>query len=181
MASKRHRDERGAQRMNLTARTFGGLAFFIIFLALAACSSRPTPAASGAEAATGTTTNAVQLTSKQPALPEDSTFDVALADPAGEAPAQAAAAAIGQKIAACWKAPSAADAPAVLLRVMLAADGTVGAVETVEKKRFAAEAGYRATVTAATKAVLQCAPFTLAAADYVAWKQLTLKLTPRPV
>jgi hypothetical protein len=161
--------------MNPTARAFR-LPVSFVLLMLAACSSQqaPVPVTSGGN----TTTSAVQLTSKQPVSPGDATFDVALADPAGGAPAQAAAAAIGQKIGACWKGPSAADAPPVLLRLTLAQDGTVGAVETVEKKRFAAEAGYRATATAATKAVLQCAPFTLAAADYAAWKQLTLKLTP---
>ena len=161
--------------MSQTARPLRVPASFVLLM-LTACSSQqvPAPVTSGGN----TTTSAVQLTSKPPASPEDATFEVALADPAGGASAQAAATVIGQKIAACWKGPSAADAPAVLLRVTLAQDGTVGAVETVEKKRFAAEAGYRATVTAATKAVLQCAPFTLAAADYVAWKQLTLKLTP---
>lgn len=161
--------------MNPTASAFRLPASFVLLM-LTACSSQqaPAPVTSGGK----TTTSAVQLTSRQPASPGDATFDVALADPAGGAPAEAAAAAIDQKIAACWKAPSAADAPAVLLRITLAQDGTVGAVETVEKKRFAAEAGYRATATAATKAVLQCAPFTLAAADYAAWKQLTLKLTP---
>ena len=166
--------------MSMTAR--GILASFAL-LGLAACSSKPasTPAAPATGTATGTTTNAVQLTSKQPASPGDATFDVALADPAGASAAQAAAAAIGQKIGACWKGPGAAGAAAVLLRLTLADDGTVGAVETVEKKRFAGEAGYRASATAATKAVLQCAPFTLSAADYAAWKQLTLKLTPRNV
>jgi hypothetical protein len=155
-----------------------------LLLALTACSSsQPASAPASATPATtaGTTTHAVQLTSKQPASPGDATFDVALADPAGAPAAQAAAAAIGQKIGACWKGPGAADAPAVLLRLTLADDGTVGAVETVEKKRFAGEAGYRAAATAATKAVLQCAPFTLSAADYAAWKQLTLKLTPRNI
>jgi hypothetical protein len=151
----------------------------VVSSALAACSAQPAPSSARATPATGTTTNAVQLTSKQPAAAEDATFDVALADPAGGAAAAQAAAAIGDKIAACWKAPSAPDAPAVLLRITLAEDGGIGAVETVEKKRFAAEAGYRAAATAATKAVLQCAPFTLSAADYAAWKQLTVKLTPR--
>ena len=151
-------------------------------IALAACSSsQPASAPASTTPATGTTTHAVQLTSKQPASPGDATFDVALADPAGTPAAQAAAAAIGQKIGACWKGPGAAGAPAVLLRLTLADDGTIGAVETVEKKRFAGEAGYRAAATAATKAVLQCAPFTLSAADYAAWKQLTLKLTPRNI
>ena len=168
--------------MSMTAR--GIWVSALALLALAACSSSH-PASAPASAtpptgtATGTTTNAIQLTSKQPASPGDATFDVALADPAGTPAAQAAAAAIGQKIGACWKGPGAAGAPAVLLRLTLADDGTVGAVETVEKKRFAGEASYRAAATAATKAVLQCAPFTLSAADYAAWKQLTLTLTPR--
>jgi hypothetical protein len=153
----------------------------LALLGPAACSSKPASAPASTTPATGTTTNAVQLTSKQPASPGDATFDVALADPAGTPAAQAAAAAIGQKIGSCWKGPGAAGAPAVLLRLTLADDGTVGAVETVEKKRFAGEASYRAAATAATKAVLQCAPFTLSAADYAAWKQLTLKLTPRNV
>jgi hypothetical protein len=163
--------------MSMTARAIWVSA--LAFLALAACSSKPASAPTNDTPARGTTTNTVQLTSKLPASPADATFDVALADPAGTPAAQAAAAAIGQKIGACWKGPGAAGAPAVLLRITLADDGTVGAVETVEKKRFAGEAGYRASATAATKAVLQCAPFTLSAADYAAWKQLTLRLTPR--
>jgi len=108
------------------------------------------------------------------------TFDVAPADPSAPG-AQAAAAAIGERIGACWKGPNLAAAPAVLLKLTLAPDGSVGAVETIEKKRFANEAGYRAAATAATRAVLQCAPFSLPAADFAAWKSLALKLTPRHV
>ena len=167
--------------MSMTARGIS-VSASLALLALAACSSsQPAAAPASATPAAGTTTHAVQLTSKPPASPGDATFDVALADAAGTPAAQAAAAAIGQKIGACWKGPGAAGAPAVLLRLTLADDGTVGAVETVEKKRFAGEADYRAAATAATKAVLQCAPFTLSAADYAAWKQLTLKLTPRNI
>src|SRR5262249_17329419 len=112
----------------------------------------------------------VQLTSKPPGSPDaPATFDVALA--AGStAGAQTAADAIGQRLAACWRAPGVPNAPAVLLRVTLAEDGAVGAVETVEKNRFAADAGYRATATAATRAMLQCGPYTLSGADYAAWK-----------
>jgi hypothetical protein len=170
--------------MSMTAKAIW-VSASLALLALAACSSQPASAPASTTPATGTasgtTTHSVQLTSKVPASPTDATFDVALADPAGAPAAQTAAAVIGQKIGACWKAPGAAGAPAVLLRITLADDGTVGAVETVEKKRFAGEPGYRAAATAATKAVLQCAPFTLSAADYAAWKQLTLKLTPRNV
>ena len=125
--------------------------------------------------------NTVQLSSKLPAgTGIASTFDVALADPATPG-AQAAAAAIGARIGACWKGPNAPAAPAVLLKLTLAQDGSVGAVETIEKKRFSAEPAYRASATAATRAVLQCAPFSLPAADFAAWKSLALKLTPRNV
>lgn len=157
----------------------GRLASVALLLALAACasgSSKTSPSTAPASSS-----NTVQLSSKLPAgTGIASTFDVALADPATPA-AQAAASAIGARISACWKGPNASAAPAVLLKLTLAQDGSVGAVETIEKKRFSAEPAYRASATAATRAVLQCAPFSLPAADFAAWKSLALKLTPRNV
>lgn len=153
------------------------LTWVALLLVLAACASGP----SKTSATASSSSNKVQLTSKLPAgTGIVTTFDVAPGDP-GTPGAQAAAAAIGQRIAACWKGPDLANAPAVLLRLTLAHDGSVGAVETIEKKRFAAEPAYRASATAATQAVLQCAPFSLPAADFAAWKSLALKLTPRHV
>ena len=163
----------------MTTRTRQVLMVTGMLLVLAACasgSSKTSPTA-----ASTSSSNTVQLTSKPPAgTGVTTTFDIAPADPAAPG-AQAAAAAIGQRIGACWKGQNAPDAPAVLLKLTLAQDGSVGAVETVEKKRFAAESAYRASATAATQAVLQCAPFSLPAADYAAWKSLALKLTPRHV
>jgi len=159
----------------MAARTRQVLTVTGMSLILAACASGPSKTS-----ATGSS-NAVQLSSKLPAdTGATMTFDVAPADPAAPG-GQAAAAAIGQRIGACWKGPNLAAAPAVLLKLTLAPDGSVGAVETIEKKRFANEAGYRAAATAATRAVLQCAPFSLPAADFAAWKSLALKLTPRHV
>jgi len=161
------------------AKTWRRLASVAMLLVLAACasgSSKTSPTA----ASTGSS-NTVQLSSKLPAgTGMTSTFDVALADPATPA-AQAAASAIGARISACWKGSNASAAPAVLLKLTLAQDGSVSAVETIEKKRFSAEPAYRASATAATRAVLQCAPFSLPAADFAAWKSLALKLTPRNV
>ena len=159
----------------MAARTRQVLMVTGMSLILAACTSGPSKTS-----ATGSA-NTVQLSSKLPAdTGATMTFDVAPADPAAPG-AQAAAAAIGQRIGACWKGPNLAAAPAVLLKLTLAQDGSVGAVETIEKKRFANEAAYRAAATAATRAVLQCAPFSLPAADFAAWKSLALKLTPRHV
>ena len=158
-----------------SAKTLRRLASVVLLLVLAACASAPS------KTAATSSSNSVQLSSK---LPEGTgvttTFDVALADPATPG-AQAAAAAIGERIGGCWKGPDMPSAPAVLLKLTLAQDGSVGAVETIEKKRFAAEPAYRASATAATRAVLQCAPFSLPAADFAAWKSLALKLTPRHV
>jgi hypothetical protein len=157
----------------------GRLASVALLLVLAACASGPSK--TSASAAQASSSNTVQLSSKLPAgTGFTSTFDVALADPATPG-AQAAASAIGERIGACWKGPNASAAPAVLLRLTLAQDGSVSAVETIEKKRFSAEPAYRASATAATRAVLQCAPFSLPAADFAAWKSLALKLTPRNV
>jgi len=162
-----------------SARTWRRLAPLSLLLVLVACASGPSKTAPSA-AATGSS-NTVQLSSKLPAgTGATMTFDVALADPATPG-AQAAAAAIGARIGACWKGPNTPTAPAVLLKLTLAQDGSVGAVETIEKKRFSAEPAYRASATAATRAVLQCAPFSLPAADFAAWKSLALKLTPRNV
>ena len=152
-----------------------------MLLALSACASQP--AKVPATAATSAPANAVRFTAKPPASPNvATTFDVALVDPAGAPPAaQSAVAAIGQRIEACWRPPAAPDAPTVLLQLTLAEDGSVAAADTVEKKRFAAEPGYRAAATAATRAMFKCAPFALSATDYAAWKSLSLKLTPRHV
>jgi hypothetical protein len=149
-------------------------------LLLGACAS-PAPKTQGT-AGSGNP-SAVQLTSKPPADPNvAATFAVAPADPASaSAPAQSAASAIAKRIAGCWKGPLAPDAPAVELELTLAQDGSVSAVETIDKKRFAAEAGYRASAAAATRALIQCAPFALPASEYVTWKSLALKLTPRHV
>jgi hypothetical protein len=159
-------------------KTWRRLASVAMVLVLAACASAPSKTSA---TAASDSSNTVQLTSKPPAgTGVTTTFDIVPADPATPG-AQAAAEAIGQRIGACWKGSNAPDAPAVLLKLTLAQDGSVGAVETVEKKRFAAEPAYRASATAATQAVLQCAPFSLPAADYAAWKSLALKLTPRHV
>jgi hypothetical protein len=160
-------------------KALGRLASVALLLVLAACASGPSK--TSPSTAQASSSNTVQLNSKLPAgTGITSTFDVALADPATPG-AQAAAAAIGERIGACWKGPNASAAPAVLLRLTLAQDGSVSAVETIEKKRFSAEPAYRASATAATRAVLQCAPFSLPAADFAAWKSLALKLTPRNV
>jgi hypothetical protein len=160
------------------AKAWWRLTSVSMLLVLAACASGPSKTSS---TAASSSSNSVQLSSK---LPADTglvtTFDVALADPATPG-AQAAAATIGQRIGACWKGPNLPAVPAVLLKLTLAPDGSVGAVETIEKKRFANEPAYRAAATAATRAVLQCAPFSLPAADFAAWKSLALKLTPRHV
>jgi hypothetical protein len=159
------------------AKAWRRLTSVALLLVLAACASGSSK--TSATAASTSSSNTVQLSSKLPAgTGLATTFDVALAGPATPG-AQAAAAAIGERIGACWKGPDAPDAPAVLLKLTLAQDGSVGAVETIEKKRFAAEPAYRASATAATRAVLQCAPFSLSAADFAAWKSLALKLTPR--
>jgi hypothetical protein len=160
-------------------KALGRLASVALLLVLAACASGPSK--TSASTAQASSSNTVQLSSKLPAgTGATMTFDVALADPATPG-TQAAAAAIGERIEACWKGPNLADAPAVLLKLTLAQDGSVSAVETIEKKRFSAEPAYRASATAATLAVLQCAPFSLPVADFAAWKSLALKLTPRHV
>ena len=147
-------------------KALGRLASVALLLVLAACASGPSK--TSASTAQASSSNTVQLSSKLPAgTGITSTFDVALADPATPA-AQAAASAIGARISACWKGANASAAPAVLLRLTLAQDGSISAVETIEKKRFSAEPAYRASATAATRAVLQCAPFSLPAADFAA-------------
>jgi hypothetical protein len=137
---------------------------------LAACSNGPSKAPAGSSSSTVlAATGAV-------------TFDVALAEPTdASSGAAAAAAAVGQRIAACYKAPTAADASPVLLRVSFAQDGSVGAVETLERQRFASEPAYRESAIIATRAIVQCAPFSLSAADYGSWKSLALRLTPRHI
>jgi len=155
------------------------LLLVLLSAVLVACSS---PSAKSPAANATTPANTVQLTSKPPADPHvPTTFDVALAQPSADASATNATAAIAKRIAGCWKSPELPGAPAVVLRLSLAEDGTVGAVETVDKRRFASEPAYRAAATAATRAVFQCAPFNLPADSFAAWKSLTLKLTPRQV
>jgi hypothetical protein len=160
------------------ARIFPG---FGIFLLLSACAGESAKMPGGANAASETSGTSVQMTSKPPVDPNVSTtLDVSLADAASASPgAQAAAAAIGQRIASCWKAAEAPDAPAVVLLLTFAEDGSVTAVETVDKRRFAGEPAYRAAASVATRAVFKCAPFALAAEEYVAWKSLAINLTPR--
>src|SRR5262249_6815772 len=157
----------------------GQLLLVLLSASLVACAS---PGTKSPAATTTAPANSVQLTAKPPADPHVPTsFDVALATPSGGAAATNAAAAIGKRIAECWNAPELPGAPAVVLQLSLAEDRTVGAVETVDKRRFASEPAYRAAATAATRAVFQCAPFNLPADSYGAWKSLTLKLTPRQV
>ena len=94
-------------------KALGRLASVALLLLLAACASGPSK--TSASTAEASSSNTVQLNSKLPAgTGMASTFDVALADPATPA-AQAAAAAIGARIGACWKGPNASAAPAVLL------------------------------------------------------------------
>ncbi len=158
------------------ARRFAAMAAMPLLLALGACGAQRTAAADGAS-------NRVQLTAKPPASADvATTFDVSLADVASAAAgAQAAAAAIGKRVAACWRGAQPPDAPAVLLRVMLAQDGSVNSVDVLERKRFAADHGYHAAAATATAALFKCAPFTLPASAYADWQALELKFSPRHV
>jgi hypothetical protein len=122
------------------------------------------------------------LTKPRPNPDVLTTLDVSVSDSATAAPAAVAAAqSIGRRIAACWEDREAPDAPIVVLQVTLTEDGSVGAVETTDKGRFAAEPAYRAAAAAATRALFQCAPYSLPASDFAAWNSLSLKLTPNHV
>src|SRR5262249_36489026 len=121
-------------------------------------------------------------TKPKPNLDVMTTLDVSVSDSTIASPAAIAAAqSIGRRIAACWQDREAPDAPIVVLQVTLTQDGSVGTVETTDKARFAAEPAYRAAAAAATRALLQCAPYTLPASDFAAWNSLSLKLTPNHV
>ena len=106
-------------------------------------------------------------------------FRVALANPsAANESAHAAATALSARIASCWQAPAAPDAPEVTLRLALNQDGTVKTITALDKKAFTKNATYRATASAATTAFFTCGPFALPASAYTSWKSLDLRVTP---
>jgi len=152
-----------------------------VALMLQACADDRAKEQAGTATSTQSSGAGVQMTSKPPADPNVSTtLDVSLEDPSRASPgATAATQAIGQRISSCWRSPEAPDAPAVRLLLTLAEDGSVTAVETLDKQRFASEPAYRAAAATATRAVFKCSPFSIAAGEYAVWKTLAINLTPR--
>src|SRR5262249_46960950 len=138
-------------------------------------------AANHASTAPAASTAAAPAATSLPAKDAAAVFLVTLADPAGATPgARDATAAIAARIAACWRGPAAAGAPAVQLRLALNQDGSIDTVEVADHARFAADTGYRRAALAATRAFLQCAPFSLPAASYPEWSSLSLSVTVHP-
>jgi hypothetical protein len=150
-------------------------------LLLVACASQPVSPAS--PAASAISAPRVPLTAKPRGIANAmATLEVSVSDSTTAVPAAIGAARmIGRRIAACWQELEAPDSPAVVLQVAFTQDGSVSAVETVDKKRFAAEPAYRAAAAAATRALFQCAPYPLPASDFAIWNSLSLKLTPHQV
>jgi hypothetical protein len=108
-------------------------------------------------------------------------FVVALADPANAAPAaRSASEVIAAKVSTCWQGGAPPDAPPVGLELALNTDGSVSGVEVADHDRFASDPSYRRAALAATRAFLQCGPFTLPAASYADWSLLSLRITAHP-
>jgi len=158
------------------------LSAILLPLALGACGrmngsppSATKPASSTPSAATPAAVPAKPVPVKQ--VP--TRLSIALVDPASASPdARTAVAAISTRIAECWRAPGAPNAPRVSLQLGLDRDGSVQTVAVLDKSAFANDAGYRAAATAATSAFFKCSPFALPAAEYAGWKSLPLQITP---
>jgi hypothetical protein len=152
----------------------------VALLPLAACGStpKPVPAKPAAPVATGGSVAPAIVTAVGPKQETPAALAIALIDPVN-APSAArnASGVIATRIAACWRASAPADTPAIAIQLSLNRDGTVRAIEVIDKKRFAGDAGYRRAATMATRAFFQCAPFNLPAAGYTGWSSLALLIT----
>ncbi len=156
------------------------LAVALLLLTLGACAKDKTAKPSSAKATTTAAPASTAATvAPQPVKQVPTRLTVTLIDPSAAPPATITAAmTIARRLSDCWRAPEAADAPAVTIQLALNQDGSVRMVTVLNKQNFAADAGYRAAATTATSAFLKCSPFALSPADYASWNSLALLVSP---